>query len=164
VNFLPVPPPPLLFRQFERGEISREELHSFLAIHARSLISEMEEARVNPIAAYIERLRNHAAARRLLRKHPQKLLRELLGALALIPDFPPAQILWNASHRDVPLHCFFRTRLEPIFRIQKLEVSAMRARLELHYGLADPAKLVRETIILQRDACLEWGLRERFPG
>jgi hypothetical protein len=154
----------LLFRQFERGEISREELHSFLAIHARSLISEMEEARINPIAAYIERLRNHAAARRLLRKHPQKLLRELLGALALIPDFPPAQILWNASHRDVPLHCFFRTRLEPIFRIQKLEVSAMRARLELHYGLADPAKLVRETIILQRDACLVWGLRERFPG
>jgi len=45
VNFGTTPTPPQLFRQFERGDLSREELQSFMAIHARGLIDEMVEER-----------------------------------------------------------------------------------------------------------------------
>ena len=37
------PTPNQLFALYERGEIEREELHALMAVHARELISEMEE-------------------------------------------------------------------------------------------------------------------------
>jgi len=162
VNFDRHPTPPQLFRQFERGEISREELHASLAVHARGIIAEMVEAHRNPKTSYLERLRNYAAARRLAKRHGAARLREILAALGAIEDFPPAQILWNANHGDVPLHCFFRTRIEPVFRIVRLEVQPMLVSLQVEYGANDRAKTTRESILLQRNALLALELLDRF--
>ena len=52
-----------------------------------------------------------------------------LGTLGAIETFPPAQILWNAGHADVPLHCFFRSKIEPVFRITRLEIQPPGVRL-----------------------------------
>ncbi len=163
MNFNSYPTPPQLFRQFERGEISRDELHATLALHARSLIAEMVEAQKSPKTSYLERLRNFAAARRLAKKHGAARIREILGALGEIEGFPPAQILWNASHRDVPLHCFFRSRIEPVFRITRLDVRAMSVSIEVEYGAHDRTKTTREAILFQRNARLELELADRFP-
>lgn len=162
MNFDPYPTPPQLFGQFERGEISREELHASLALHARSLISEMVEERNHPKTSYLERLRNFAAARKLAKKHGSARLREILATLGAIEGFPPAQILWNAGHADVPLHCFFRSKIEPVFRIVRLEVQPMMISLDVEYGSNDRAKTTRESILLQRNASLELELADRF--
>ena len=164
VNFPRHPTPPQLFRQFERGEISREELHASLAVHARGLISEMLEEHRNPKVSYLERLRNYAAARRLARRHGSARIREILATLGGIEEFPPAQILWNAGHSDVPLHCFFRSRIEPVFRITRLQVQPMMVSLDVEYGPADRARTIRESILLQRNALLELELVDRFES
>ncbi len=155
------PTPPELFRQFDRGEISREELQATMALHARGLIVEMDEVRSNPVSAYAERLRNRAAVRRLAKKHGSALLREVLVTLGRIDGFPPAQILWNAGHLDMPLHCFFRTRHEPVFRIAKMEVSSMKICLNIEYGAHKSKETTRETILLQRDCRMNLELEER---
>jgi len=162
VNFDSHPTPPLLFRQFERGEISRAELHAALAVHARTLIAEMVEEHRSPRTSYLERIRNFAAARKLSKKHGTARIREILATLGAIDGFPPAQILWNASHSDVPLHCFFRTKIEPVFRIVRLEVQPMMVSLDVEYGANDKAKSTRESILLQRNALLELELLDRF--
>ncbi len=149
----------MLFRQFEDGEISREELQAFMAIHARDLIDEMVENRRDPIGAYLERLRNFAASRKLSRKYGGSLIREVFHALSEIPGFPPAQLLWNATHRQVPLHCFIRMRHAPVFRVERMEVSPMKVVVRCEYG--DPAKPVRERIVLHRDPRLRFELMER---
>ena len=161
VNFGNLPTPPRLFRQFERGEISREELQATMAMHARGLISEMEEDRKRPKTSYLERLRNFAAARKLAGKHGPRLVREIFAALGEIEGFPPAQILWNAGHADVPLHCFIRSRIEPVFRVRKLEVEPMEVSITVEYGAHDRKKTTRETIVLHRNALLELELAER---
>ncbi|NLT72099.1 MAG: hypothetical protein GXX91_15595 [Verrucomicrobiaceae bacterium] len=162
MNFPSHPTPPQLFRQFERGEISREELHASLALHARGLIGEMVEERKNPKSSYLERLRNFAAARKLTARHGGPRVREILGALGEIEGFPPAQILWNAGHADVPLHCFFRSRIEPVFRITRLEVQPMLVSLDVEYGARDRSRTTRESILFQRNARLELELLDRF--
>ncbi len=162
MNFQPLPTPPELFRRFERGELSREQLHAAMALHAHELIDEMVEERKNPVAAYIERLRNRAAAARLVRRHGADLVREVLGALGLLPDFPPVQLLWNATHRDVPLHCFFRSKHEPLFRILKFKPEPGLVRLTVEYGEA--AAPVRETITLVRDRFRRLELADRSPA
>lgn len=162
VNFDRHPTPPQLFRQFERGDISREELHASLAVHARGIISEMVEEHRNPKTSYLERLRNFAAARKLAKKHGAAKVREILSTLGAIEEFPPAQILWNAGHADVPLHCFFRTKIEPVFRITRLEIQPMMVSLDVEYGPNDRSKTTRESILLQRNALLELELVDRF--
>ncbi len=161
-GFNSFPTPPELFRQFDRGEISREELQATMALHARGLIVEMEEVRKKPMSAYAERLRNRAAARRLAKKHGSALLREVLVTLGKIDSFPPAQILWNAGHLDMPLHCFFRMWHEPVFRIIKLEVSSMKIHIEIEYGAHKSKDTTRETIFLQRDCRMNLELEERL--
>lgn len=162
MNFERHPTPPQLFRQFERGEISREELHACLALHARGLIAEMVEEQRHPKTSYLERLRNFAAARKLAKKHGAARIREILSTLGSIEDFPPAQILWNAGHADVPLHCFFRSKIEPVFRITRLEIQPMMVSLDVEYGPNDRSKTFRESILLQRNALLELELVDRF--
>ncbi len=162
MNFEPRPTPPQLFLQFERGEISREELHAALAGHARNLIGEMVEAHRSPKKSYLEGLRNRSAARKLAKRIGPARLREILAALGAIENFPPAQILWNATHADVPLHCFFRSRIEPIFRITRLEVQPMIVSLDVEYGPMDRSRTKRESILLQRDAMLRLELLDRF--
>lgn len=161
MKFNSLPTPPDLFRQFEAGEISREELQATMALHARDLIEEMVEVRRNPVAAYLEQLRNQAAARKLVRRHGGSELREIFSALGSIPAFPPAQLLWNASHAQVPLHCFIRMRREPVFRIIQLEIQPMKASLRVEYGENARNRTTREKIILSRDARLCWELQER---
>ena len=88
-----------------------------MAEHAKGLIEEIEEDRKNPIAAYVDKVLSKQAANKLARRYTEPVVREVLAALAEVPDFPPAHLLWNAEHRDVPLHCFLRMRTEPVFRV-----------------------------------------------
>ena len=98
MNFGTLPTPPQLFRQFERGDISREELHACLALHARDLIDEMEEARKNPKTSYLERLRNFSSARKLAKKHGRSRVREIFHTLGQVDGFPPV----SYTHLTLP--------------------------------------------------------------
>ena len=154
-----IPTPRQIFASFERGEIEREEMHAMMALHARELIQEMEEDRQNPAAAWIESLLARRAVSRLVRRHGSRLLREVMIALADVPDFPPVRGLWNAAHPDVPLHCFLRMRREPVFRILSLDVSADGIRVLLEFGEAAWAKTQRRKFHLVRNG--EWKLAVR---
>lgn len=132
-------------------------MHALMALHARGLIEEMEEDYQNPAAAWIESLLARRAIRRLVSRHGSRLLREVLGALADVPDFPPARLLWNATHPDVPLHCFMRMRREPVFRILSLEVLSGVVRVAVEHGDAARGKATRQAFVLKRDAL--WKLK-----
>jgi hypothetical protein len=149
--------PNQLFAKFERGEIERDELHAMLAMYARELIREMEEDHQNPAAAWIEGLLARQAVRGLERRHGRHLLREVLVALSEQEDFPPARLLWNASHHDVPLHCFLRIRREPVFRIARLVKQGECVELIVEHGAAGRGKATRQTFVLRRDA--QWRLK-----
>ena len=149
--------PNQLFALYERGEIEREELHALMAVHARELISEMEEDYQNPAAALIENLLARRAARRLARRHGGRLLREILIALAEVPDFPPARHLWNAAHPDVPLHCFLRMRRAPVLRIINIGHRSEVIELLVEHGDAGRGRATRRMFILKRNA--QWQLQ-----
>ena len=100
-----LPTPAQLFREYERGRISRAQLHALMNEHAVELIAEMVEARRNPLVAWFDEQLSRQAAARLIRKHGEDVLREVLSTLGELSHFPPAQLLWNAGHPDVPLHC-----------------------------------------------------------
>jgi hypothetical protein len=156
-----IPTPNQLFAQFERGEIEREELHALLAVHARELIREMEDDHQNPAAAWIEGLLARQAVRTLTRRHGKCLLREVLVALSEVPDFPPARYLWNASHPDVPLHCFLRIRREPVFRIARLVTREHFVELIVEHGAAGRGRGTRQSLTLRRDS--QWRLKVVEP-
>lgn len=145
--------PRQLAARFERGEIDRTEFQSLMAIHARELIAEIEEEHQNPLAAWIESRLAKAAAKRLLRKHSEFRIREILTALSEAPGFPLAKYLWNAPHPDVPLHCFFRIRREPLFQILSIREEADVT--EIHVEILRPRN--RSRITLRRDP--DWQLR-----
>jgi hypothetical protein len=157
-----LPSPIQLFAQFERGEIELGELHALLALHARELIAEMEEDYQHPAAAWLEGLLARRAVRQLVRRHGGRLLREVLMALAELEDFPPARYLWNASHPDVPLHCFLRMRREPVFRIVQLGQRADAVQVTVEYGDEIQGKLRRANFLLKRDR--GWHLRVELPA
>jgi len=150
-----IPTPDRLFARFERGEIERDELHALMAAHARELIVEMEDDYQNPAAAWIEGLLARGAASRLARRHGVRLLREVLMALAELPDFPPSRYFWNADHPDVPLHCFLRMRREPVFRILQLGQRADAVFLTVEHGACGCAS--RRSFVMRRDG--QWRLR-----
>ncbi len=161
MKFSSLPTPPELFRQFEAGDISREELQATMAMHARDLIEEMVEERTNPLAAYLERVRNIMTAKKLSRKYGGSLLREVLSALGEIPAFPPAHLLWNASHKQMPLHCFIRMRHEPVFRIARLDVSPMKVTARVEYGANAKTETTTEELVLHRNHLLKFELMDR---
>jgi hypothetical protein len=148
-----LPTPRQLAARFERGEIDRTEFQSLMAIHARELIAEIEEEHLNPLAAWIETRLAKAAVKRLLRKHSEFRIREILAALSESPGFPLANHLWNAPHPDVPLHCFFRIRREPVFQI--LSIRGDADATEIHVEILRPRNRTR--ILLRRDP--GWQLR-----
>jgi hypothetical protein len=154
-----LPTPREIFASFERGELEREEMHALMALHARELILEMEEDYQNPAAAWIESLLARRASSRLIRIHGARVLREILVALADVPDFPPARYLWNAGHPDVPIHCFFRMRREPVFRILNVEAKSGEFRVSVEYGEAAKGKGTRRTLLLKRDE--QWKMKAR---
>jgi len=152
-----IPTPTEIFALYERGEIEREEMQALMALNARELIAEMEEDRLNPAAALMEYLLSRRAVSRLVRKNGGRLLREIFHALSLVPGFPPARLLWNASHPDVPLHCFVRIRREPIFRVDLIEQKGESTFVEVRYGSAEKGKATRQRFTLKRGA--DWKLR-----
>lgn len=137
--------------------MEREEMHALMALHARELIREMEEDYQNPAAAWIESLLARRATGRLTRRHGARLVREVLGALAEIPDFPPANFLWNAAHPDVPLHCFLRIRKAPIFRILQMDVKSGDVHVQVEYAENRNDKPKRKLFIVRRGD--DWKFR-----
>ena len=139
--------PGQLATRFERGEIDRMEFQTLMAIHARELITEIEDDHQNPLAAWIETQLAKRSIKKLLRKHSTSQIREALTALGEAPGFPLAKYLWNAPHPDVPLHCFFRMRKSPTFQI--LSMNTIGDSVELHVEIYRPRN--RERITLVRD-------------
>ena len=109
--------PRQLVTRFERGEIDRMEFQALMAIHQRELIKEIDEDHRNPLEAWLESRFARLSVRKLLKKHTAFQIREVLAALSEADGFPLAKYIWNAAHPDVPLHCFFRIRREPVFQI-----------------------------------------------
>lgn len=144
--------PRQIANRFERGEIERHEFQALMALHARELIQEIEEEHQNPLAAWVESRLAKSSVRKLLKKHSPFQIREILTALAEAPGFPLAKYLWNASHPDVPLHCFFRIRKTPVFQILSIipQGNAIDLHLEIH------ALRNRQRVTLTRDA--SWRL------
>ena len=128
-----------------------------MALYARELIDEMEEDHQNPAAAWMEGLLARRAAKRLIRRHGSGLLREILLAISLVPDFPPAKYLWNAAHPDVPVHCFLRIRREPVFRISTIHREGDAFEVVVEFGEAARGKASRRVFLMTRDD--RWRLR-----
>lgn len=154
----PSPNPRLLFQQLDAGRISREQFRQAMGEHAREIIGEMVEDHANPAMAFLEQMLSRRAAAKLLRRHEEPVLREVLLALAEIEDFPPARWLWNAAHPHIPLHAFFRTRREPVFRITGLEAMPQLVMVTVEHG---GAELQREEFRLRRDRRGRLGLEHR---
>jgi len=152
-----LPTPSEIFARFERGEIERDEVHALMALHARELITEMEEDYQHPAAALIENLRTRRLAARLVRRHGGRLLREVLTALSEVADFPPARRLWNAPHPDVPLHCFLRIAREPVFRILTIHAVGTDLEVAVEHGAAGRGKATPRRFTLRRNA--DWHLK-----
>ena len=146
-----IPTPRQIFASFERGEMDRDEMHALMALHARGLIEEMEEDYRNPAAALLEYLLTKRASGKLARKHGARLVREAFHAMSEVEGFPPANLLWNALHLDVPLHCFFRIRREPVFRVISMEQSGSWWIVVTEYGSRVKGRAERRKFLLQRN-------------
>jgi len=144
-------PPQKLTRLWEDGQLSRQQYQEAMAIHAKLIIAEMEETRENPVVAYLEHLLNQHAAAKLRKQFGEAILREAMLALAEVPEFPPAIYLWNAGHWHVPLHCFLRTRKEPVFRIKDLRVIGHRVTIRVEHGSNQNRATIREEFALRRN-------------
>jgi len=142
------PTPPQLFDEFEAGRITREQLHAGLDWHARQLVEEIIEAAENPLAAWWDGMLAKRAAARWASRHGVWRVRHVLAALARVPEFEPAQLLWNALHPDVPLHCFFRLRRAPTFRLLRLESRNGHLRAVVEHGTPGEG-LLREEFHLE---------------
>ncbi|TAG09423.1 MAG: hypothetical protein EAZ42_06770 [Verrucomicrobia bacterium] len=152
-----IPTPHELMKQFERGQIAREEMQAMMALHARELIAEMEEDYQNPVAALIESVKVRRATAKLVRLHGAIMLREILIAFSEHESFPPFRKLWNASHPDVPLYCFFRINRSPSFRILSLTKKGEQWMVEVRYETSRGAGEKRQTFLLGRDE--NWRMR-----
>ena len=145
------PPPHRLCALFESGRITREQLQAAMRIHQQRLLTEIVEARANPVMAYLDLKRSKFAAALLERRHGARLIRQVLSALADLEGFQPAELLWNASHRDVPLHCFFRMRREPIFRLIRITMDPLTVTVVIAHGRAAKRHTTRQELLLVRD-------------
>jgi hypothetical protein len=146
---------------FDRGEISREQFRAMLDVHARALIEEMQDVHENWLAAWMETLRNRRIARRLAHDHGEPLLREVFVALSELPDFPLAGWLWNADHVHLPLHCFLRTRREPVFRVLRISTAPFTVAVHVEFGSARKSEASREKFSFERDRCGRLSLISR---
>jgi hypothetical protein len=136
---------------FDRGEISREQFRAMLDVHARALIEEMEEVHQNWLAAWMETLRNRRVAKRLAHDHGEPLLREVFVALSEVPDFPLAGWLWNADRPHLPLHCFLRSRREPVFRVLRISSAPFTVHVSIEFGSTRKSEAMRENFSFERD-------------
>ena len=156
-----VPTPRELFRRLDAGLLSRKEFQEAMAVHARELIREIEEVKRSPLQAYLDEIANRASAMRLSLRHGEKVVRQALVGLSMVDDFPPARLLWNADHLHVPLHCFFRSRREPVFRVVRLEVGPQWLAVTVEHGAAEAALTVREELRFRRNRRGDLQLEQR---
>ena len=147
----PTPTPRQLFRLLDQGGITRDHFREAMAVHARQIIGEMEEMRRNPVAEWIETLRNKRAAARLVHRHGEPIVRELFVALSNVPDFPLANWLWNADSPRVPLYCFLRSTREPVFRVLQITSVPMEWTMTAEHGSSKRGRAVREKLTFARD-------------
>lgn len=146
----------------DTGRLTREQFREAMAQHAREVIVEMEEDHLNPAMAFIEQMMSRRAASKLLKKHDETLIREVLLALADLSDFPPGRWLWNAGHPHIPLHAFFRSQREPVFRIVSLEAMPQMVTVVVEYGISGAEKIIhKEELRLRRDRRSQLGLERR---
>jgi len=153
--------PRQLFRAFDRGDISREQFREAMRRHAEDLIEEMEDVHQNPIAAWMEMLKNRRLAWRLARMHGEVLVREIFVALAEIPDFPLANWLWNADRPQLPLYCFLRTRREPVFKVLKIDAAPFQLIAHIEHG-GGKYQVIRERFLFNRDRFGRLQMSERL--
>ncbi|NNC88095.1 MAG: hypothetical protein HKN82_06500 [Akkermansiaceae bacterium] len=146
-----LPTPVQLFRLFENGDITRAQLQAAMSMHQHHLMIEIAEARRNPLAAYVDDRLSKRAAHRLERRHGERFVRLVLSALGEIPGFPPSNLLWNAGHRDVPLHCFLRVRREPVFRVIRIDTHPVVVKVLVEHGAARKRDTTREEITFRRN-------------
>ncbi len=144
-------PPHRLVALFEKGGITRAQLQAAMSVHQQRLIVEIAEARKSPSLSFLDEKLSRYAASRLERRHGEKIIRMVLRALADIDGFPPADLLWNAEHPDVPLYCFFRLRREPVFRLISLTVGPLGVKVVIEHGRAAKRHTTRQEIQLVRD-------------
>ena len=144
-------PPHRLMALFEKGGITRAQLQAAMSVHQQRLLLEIAEARKRPALSFLDEKLSRYVASRLERKHGEKIIRMVLRALADIDGFPPADLLWNAEHSDVPLHCFFRLRREPVFRLISLTVDPLGVKVVIEHGRAARRHTTRQEIQLLRD-------------
>ena len=148
---LRLPTPPEIFRLYEDGKLTREQMHAAMSRHAYDIMEEIVEARRNPVLSFYENALARRAAARLERQYGERTVRQVLAALSRLPDFPMRNYLWNALHREVPLYCFLRMRTEPVFRILEIKQEPWRVRVTVEYGSARKGAATQEVIALQRD-------------
>lgn len=141
--------------------MSREEFREAMKANALEIIEEMEEDHLNPVAAFMEQMLCRRAASKLLKKHEESLIREVLQALSEVDDFPPARRLWNAAHPHIPLHAFFRSKREPVFRVVTLEAMPQVVTITVEYGTPMHTQVIREEIRLRRDRRGQLGFERR---
>lgn len=144
--------PRQLVARFERGELDHMEFQALMSIHQRELIREIDEDHQNPLAAWLESRLARASVKKLLNSHTAFQIREVLIALSEVDGFPLAKYIWNAAHPDLPLHCFFRIRKEPVLQIISIrsEGNTVEVHLEIHRNRN------RQKITLTRDS--QWRL------
>ncbi len=123
-----------------------------MSVFSQGLIEEMEEDYQNPLVAWLETLKTRRMAKRLVREHGEKMVRDLLLALSDVPDFPLAYWLWNADQPHLPLYCFFRTTSEPVFRVLKIISAPYVLTITIEYGSNKKNQATRETFTFNRDS------------
>ena len=143
--------PRQIFRLYDNGALSREQLREALNTHALELIDEMEDVHANPSASWLETMVNKHHAARLIRMHSEPIVREIMLALSELPGFAPGRWLWNADHADVPLHCFLRTRRGPLFRVMKITSAPFVLTALIEHSDSRKDHLQREHFTLERD-------------
>lgn len=141
--------------------MSREQFREAMKANAEEIIAEMEEDHLDPVTAFLEQMLCRRAASKLLKKHEEPLIREVLQALSEVDDFPPARWLWNAAHPHIPLHAFFRSKREPVFRIVSLEAMPQIVSVSVEYGAAVSGIVLCEQFRLRRDRRGQLGLERR---
>jgi hypothetical protein len=142
--------------------MSREEFRAAMKNHALEIIEEMQEDHLNPLEAFMEQMLCRRAVSKLLKQHEEAAVREVLQALSELDDFPPGRWLWNAAHPHIPLHAFFRSKREPVFRLISLDAMPQLVTVTVEYALGkSSSSLQREEIRLRRDRRGQLGLERR---
>ena len=109
--------------------------------------------------SWLESLINKRHASRLIGSHGEPIVREVMLALSELPNFPSAKFLWNADHPEMPLHCFLRTRRDPLFRLVKISSAPFTLEAIVEHGTK--RELIKEMFSLERDRLGQLVVRER---